>query len=428
MYTFEMYPEHSQVSSIARFYPPDEVIGRETARNKAAILYLIDRAGCRVRLDRQDGRRTAARCSTTSRSGGAGPAIRSAPTPRPLARGSEAIPSSTTKQVGTTTSGSKAFVTGASAGSTSSANDLDGGVTTTTSRRSSCPRPVGKLTFRYYLATAQQLVVRGDWFRAYVEREDGTRTVVAPRSGRPRTRTRPPGRRASVGLDAWAGQTIRIVFEARGREPGRAGRGGGGRHADHAAVGEGRARLSRTRARLAPRPRPRSSAHLAPARLALASPACARPPRARLVRLRSPASRPPGPRPPRHPRRRVMSFFGRPELPHGCDAHPRHHRSRRAGRRAAPMRPDTWRSSARYVVVQDPSTRGAVAAARVSAWPGATTAWTSATRSSSSAGTSSAPWSSAAGVALRWSSASSPGACRCPRASSRASKTGSCAA
>ena len=28
MYTFELYPSHSQVSSNARFYPPDEVIGR----------------------------------------------------------------------------------------------------------------------------------------------------------------------------------------------------------------------------------------------------------------------------------------------------------------------------------------------------------------------------------------------------------------
>ena len=46
MYTFEMYPSHSQVSSTARFYPPDEVIGRETQRNRAAILTLIEAAGC----------------------------------------------------------------------------------------------------------------------------------------------------------------------------------------------------------------------------------------------------------------------------------------------------------------------------------------------------------------------------------------------
>ena len=46
MYTFEMYPSHSQVSSTARFYPPDEVITRETNRNREAVLQIISRAGC----------------------------------------------------------------------------------------------------------------------------------------------------------------------------------------------------------------------------------------------------------------------------------------------------------------------------------------------------------------------------------------------
>ena len=39
MYTFEMYPSHSLVSSTARFYPPDELIAPQTERNKAAILH-----------------------------------------------------------------------------------------------------------------------------------------------------------------------------------------------------------------------------------------------------------------------------------------------------------------------------------------------------------------------------------------------------
>jgi hypothetical protein len=41
-YTFEMYP----VSSSPGFYPPDEVIPTETARNRAAVLYLLDKAAC----------------------------------------------------------------------------------------------------------------------------------------------------------------------------------------------------------------------------------------------------------------------------------------------------------------------------------------------------------------------------------------------
>ncbi|MFL6290529.1 MAG: M14 family zinc carboxypeptidase [Thermoanaerobaculia bacterium] len=40
-YTFEMYPVGSP-----GFYPPDEVIPAQTARNRAAILYLLDNAAC----------------------------------------------------------------------------------------------------------------------------------------------------------------------------------------------------------------------------------------------------------------------------------------------------------------------------------------------------------------------------------------------
>ncbi|MFI5292051.1 MAG: M14 family metallopeptidase, partial [Candidatus Limnocylindrales bacterium] len=43
-YTFELYPtEHYRISD---FYPPDEVLGRETAQNRSAILYLIEQADC----------------------------------------------------------------------------------------------------------------------------------------------------------------------------------------------------------------------------------------------------------------------------------------------------------------------------------------------------------------------------------------------
>jgi len=43
-YTFEMYPISTDQ---AGFYPPDEVIPAETARNKEATLYLIEQSGCR---------------------------------------------------------------------------------------------------------------------------------------------------------------------------------------------------------------------------------------------------------------------------------------------------------------------------------------------------------------------------------------------
>ncbi|RAS67195.1 zinc carboxypeptidase [Lentzea atacamensis] len=43
-YTFEMYPGSS--GSGGGFYPPDEVIPAQTARNKEAVLQLLDRADC----------------------------------------------------------------------------------------------------------------------------------------------------------------------------------------------------------------------------------------------------------------------------------------------------------------------------------------------------------------------------------------------
>jgi hypothetical protein len=62
-----------------------------------------------------------------------------------------------------------------------------------------------------------------DWFRALVQAEDGTRTVVFERLGQPANRNG-SWRTASVSLDDWAGQTIRIVFSAKdganGKRPG----------------------------------------------------------------------------------------------------------------------------------------------------------------------------------------------------------------
>ncbi|GAA0690924.1 M14 family metallopeptidase [Kitasatospora atroaurantiaca] len=46
-YTFEMYPGES--GSGGGFYPPDEVIGRETSRNREAVLRLVENADCMYR-------------------------------------------------------------------------------------------------------------------------------------------------------------------------------------------------------------------------------------------------------------------------------------------------------------------------------------------------------------------------------------------
>ena len=47
-----MYPR----SSPPGFYPPDEVIDRETSRNRAAVLYLLGLADCPYRAIGQQAR------------------------------------------------------------------------------------------------------------------------------------------------------------------------------------------------------------------------------------------------------------------------------------------------------------------------------------------------------------------------------------
>ena len=56
-----------------------------------------------------------------------------------------------------------------------------------------------------------------DWFRAYVEDAEGVRTVVRQELGDPAT-DGPSWSGVTVPLTPWAGQTIRIVFEAEFRE------------------------------------------------------------------------------------------------------------------------------------------------------------------------------------------------------------------
>ena len=209
MYTFELYP--AGVTSISRFYPPDEVIGRETERNKSAILYLIDVAGCLYAPIAK----TQTHCGPlnddfeVSRGWAVDPLGTDTATGGAWQR---LNPAGTNYQANTVTSGSIALVTGAAAGSTSSANDVDGGATSVRSPAIALPSAVGRLTFRYYLAHASNASA-ADTFQAFVEESDGTRTLVRAEAGAANT-DRPAWASASIPLTPWAGQTVRIVFVA----------------------------------------------------------------------------------------------------------------------------------------------------------------------------------------------------------------------
>ncbi len=214
MYTFEMYPRG--VTSISRFYPADELITRETERNKSAVLYLINSAGC---LYASIGL-TETHC---------GPFLDDFEVSRgwqinPLGddtatggRWQRANPAGTNYQADAVTSGSRALVTGTAAGSAHSSNDVDGGVTSVRSPEIALPGTVGRLTFRYYFAHASNSSA-ADSFQAFIEESDGTRTLVREEAGAANT-DRPAWTSATISLTPWAGRTVRIVFVATDAGP-----------------------------------------------------------------------------------------------------------------------------------------------------------------------------------------------------------------
>jgi carboxypeptidase T len=217
-YEYGMYRIFSYTFELSnRDYPNDNWIAGETGRNREAVLSIAERAACPLAILGATVR--AARCGAfdddleVSRGWAINPDGTDTATSGRFAR---ANPASTyshgPKQLGTVTSGSKAFVTGGAAGSSANANDLDG----RTSIRSipiDLPATLGqRLTFRYVFAHGSN-ASSADRFAAIVEGGGGVQTTVFSRTGSPTDRDG-VWRSASIPLDAWAGTTIRIRFVA----------------------------------------------------------------------------------------------------------------------------------------------------------------------------------------------------------------------
>lgn len=216
--TYRIFSYTFELSAVD--YPKDSLIASETGRNKDAVLYLAERARCPLSV--LGVAKTTARCGAFDddlevfRGWTYDPDDTDTATTATSGRFSRADPSSTSshgaKQLGTTTSGSKAFVTGAAAGSSSTAYDLDGS-TSVRSPAISLPTGAGqKLTFRYVFAHSASSTA-DDRFRAVIEAAGGARTAVMTVTGSP-VDVDGAWKTATISLDAWAGQTIRIRFEA----------------------------------------------------------------------------------------------------------------------------------------------------------------------------------------------------------------------
>jgi hypothetical protein len=215
--TYRMFSYTFELSVVD--YPRDSMIGPETSRNKEAILYLAERAACPLAVLGATVRDQ--RCGAfdddleVSRGWAVNPdGTDTAPATGRWVRGNPAATSSggVALQRDVTASGRMALVTGAPAGTSAGAYDLDG-VSTVRSAPIEMLSGAGQdLRFRWlfaHTATASS----ADHLRAIVEGPGGTQTVVWERDGGPGAVAGTWGS-AAISLDAWAGQEIRIRFEA----------------------------------------------------------------------------------------------------------------------------------------------------------------------------------------------------------------------
>ena len=220
-FTWELFPTQTP-SDATDHYSPDEIISRETKRNRAALLYTLRVAGCPYgAIERQqancgaffddfEGSKGWTRDPDATDTAVGGRWQISNPAPTAIV----ATPPSTVAvplQLDVTISGSRALVTGAAAGGAAGNGDLDG-ITTIRSAPIEVPAAAGPLSFRFYLAHAAD-ASPDDWLRAWVEAADGTRTLVFEELGAAE-QDAAAWAPARIAMDPWAGQTVHIVLGA----------------------------------------------------------------------------------------------------------------------------------------------------------------------------------------------------------------------
>lgn len=202
-YTFEMFPRTSSPG----FYPSGSLITRETTRNRAAFLMLLDFADCPYRVNGgtctapppaiySDTFETATGWTTNTDTATTGRWERGVP---------QATNSGGAKQLGTTVSGTNDLVTGRLAGTDAGTNDIDGGQTSILSPPIALPAGSRTLTFSYYFAHGAN-ASSADSFRVRVNG-----AVVMTVSGAAINRN---GAWTTANVPISGGQTVRIQFEA----------------------------------------------------------------------------------------------------------------------------------------------------------------------------------------------------------------------
>jgi hypothetical protein len=187
----------------------------EVAGNRPAILWLIEQAQCPADPAGLGARKCGPRFDDFEREAGwvVNPDGTDTATSGRLERGNPARVRIGTRsmQLDDAVSGYRAMVTGALAGRNANSYDLDG-ITTARSPQITLDADPGDLVFNAsfsYGATATS----ADWFRVWVETEDGTRTLVHQRLAASRYRYA-AYTQVRVSLTAWANQVVRVVIGA----------------------------------------------------------------------------------------------------------------------------------------------------------------------------------------------------------------------
>ena len=198
------------------WYPDDSTIGPETRRNKAAVLYLIDAAACPYALVNQ----AQSHCGPLwddfeiGRGWTVNPDGTDTATSGAWQRANPAATSyGGARQLGTTTSGSADLVTGAALNGSTSANNVDNGVTSVRSPDFSLPAGSSYgVRFNYYLSHYAGANA-GDYLRVKLVSATGTTTLfeeLATNSDDPATWAT-----ANVAVPAsFAGSTAHLLIEA----------------------------------------------------------------------------------------------------------------------------------------------------------------------------------------------------------------------
>jgi len=212
-FTFELYPQTDV--GLDRFYPPDELIGQETARNGEAVLFLLEQADCPYRAIGK----VAALCGPffddleIDRGWTVDPDGSDTATAGAWQRGDpEATFADGPKQLGTVASGRAAFVTGRKMLGCATCNDVDGGTSRVRSPVVLLPAgPPATLHLRWAMG-----------HDATAGLDDGLRVAVMVGGQRFEVLAFPgtsldrdaEWRTAQADLSAWAGSAISIQLEA----------------------------------------------------------------------------------------------------------------------------------------------------------------------------------------------------------------------